>query len=73
MLVSSFLFNINAEYVNIVMYLARDYRRGMDWILHLLTICIHHSELHFTDHLTHIQTYVLSLLQSPLAVSWQQI
>jgi hypothetical protein len=25
------------------------YRRGMDWILNLLTICIHHSELHFTN------------------------
>jgi hypothetical protein len=29
-----------------------------------------HSELHFTDH-WHTQTSVLSLLQSPLAVSWQ--
>jgi hypothetical protein len=27
-----------------------DYRRGMDWIFVLLTTCIHHSELHFTDH-----------------------
>jgi hypothetical protein len=23
-----------------------DYRCGMDWILYLLTTCIHHSELH---------------------------
>jgi hypothetical protein len=49
-----------------------DYRWGMDWILALLTTCIHHLELHFTDH-WHTQTSVLSLLQSPLAVSWQQI
>jgi hypothetical protein len=27
-----------------------DYRRGMGGILDLLTTCIHHSELHFTDH-----------------------
>jgi hypothetical protein len=27
-----------------------DYRRGMDWILDLLTTCTHHSELHFTGH-----------------------
>jgi hypothetical protein len=27
-----------------------DYRRGMDCILDLLTTCIHHSELNFTDH-----------------------
>jgi hypothetical protein len=27
-----------------------DYRRGMDWILDLLTTCTHHSELHFTFH-----------------------
>jgi hypothetical protein len=45
-----------------------DYRRGMD----LLTTCIHHSELHFTDH-WHTQTSVLSLLQSPLAVSSQRL
>jgi hypothetical protein len=25
----------------------------MDWILGLLTTCIHHSKLHFTDHDTH--------------------
>jgi hypothetical protein len=37
-----------------------------------LTTCIHHSELYFTDH-WHTQTSVLSLLQSPLAVSWQRI
>jgi hypothetical protein len=34
--------------------------------------CIHHSELHFTDH-WHTQTSFLSLLQSPLAVSCQQL
>jgi hypothetical protein len=49
-----------------------DYRWGMDWISDLLTTCMHHSRLHFTDH-WHTQTSVLSLLQSPLAISWQQI
>jgi hypothetical protein len=33
---------------------------------------IHHSELHFTHH-WHTQTSVLSLLQSPPAVSWQRL
>jgi hypothetical protein len=50
----------------------RGYRRGMDWILDLLTTCTHHSELHFTDQ-WHTQTSVLSLLQSPLSVSWQRL
>jgi hypothetical protein len=27
-----------------------DYRQGVHWRLDLLTTCIHHSELHFTDH-----------------------
>jgi hypothetical protein len=27
-----------------------DYRQGMDWILDLLTTCIHDSELHVTVH-----------------------
>jgi hypothetical protein len=49
-----------------------DYRRGMDWLLDLLTTCIHHSELHFTDD-WHSQTSVLSVLQSPLAVPWQRL
>jgi hypothetical protein len=49
-----------------------DYRRDTDWILDLLTTCTHHSELHFTVH-WHTQTSALSLLQSPLAVSWQRI
>jgi hypothetical protein len=40
--------------------------------LDLWTTCIHHSERHFTDHWC-IQTSVLSLLQSPLVVSWQQL
>jgi hypothetical protein len=48
-----------------------DYRRGMDELMNLLTTCIHHSELHFIDRYT--QTNVLSLLQSPLAVSWQRL
>jgi hypothetical protein len=39
--------------------------------LDLLTTCIHHSELHFTDH-WHTQTSVLRLLQSSIAVSWQR-
>jgi hypothetical protein len=53
-----------------------NYRRGMDWILDILTTCIHHSELNFTDHWhthTHTQTSVLGLLHSPLAVSWQRL
>jgi hypothetical protein len=49
-----------------------DYRQGMDWILDLLTTCIHHLELHFTDQ-WHTQTSVISPLQSPLAVSWQRL
>jgi hypothetical protein len=44
----------------------------MDWLLDILTTCIHHSELHFTVH-WHTQTSVLSLLQSPIAISWQRI
>jgi hypothetical protein len=48
-----------------------DYRRGMDWILDLLTTCIHHSELHFTVH-GYTQTSALSILQSPLVVFWQR-
>jgi hypothetical protein len=59
--------------VCIVKYLGLcDYRRGMEWLLDILTTSIHLSELHFTDH-WHIQTTVLSLLQSPLAVSWQRL
>jgi hypothetical protein len=27
-----------------------DYRQGINWILDLLTICTHHSELHLTVH-----------------------
>jgi hypothetical protein len=46
------------------------YRLGMNWILDLLTTCIHHSELHFTDH-WHTQTNVRSLLHPPLAVSYE--
>jgi hypothetical protein len=49
-----------------------DYRRGMDWILDLLTTCIHNLKLHFTDH-WHTQTSVLKLLQSPPALSCQQL
>jgi hypothetical protein len=40
----------------------RDYRRGMDWILDLLTTSVDCSELHFTDH-WQTQTSVLSLLK----------
>jgi hypothetical protein len=57
---------------NIVTIYVFDYRRGTDWLLDLLTTCIHQSELHFTNH-WHTQTSVLSQLQSPLAVSWQQL
>jgi hypothetical protein len=49
-----------------------DYRWGVDWILDLLTTCIHHLELHITVH-WHTQTRVLSVLWSPLAVSWQRL
>jgi hypothetical protein len=48
-----------------------DYGRGMDWWMDFLTACIHHPELHFTDH-WHTQNSVLSLLPSSLAVCWQQ-
>jgi hypothetical protein len=48
-----------------------DYRRGMYGTLDLLTTCIHHSEVQLiTDH-WHAQISLLSLLQFPLAVSWQ--
>jgi hypothetical protein len=43
----------------------------MDRILVLLTTCMHNSELQFTVH-WYTQTSVFSLLQSPLAVSWQR-
>jgi hypothetical protein len=49
-----------------------DYRQGTDWLLNLLTTCIHHLELHFTDD-WYSQTSVLSLLQSPLAIPWQRL
>jgi hypothetical protein len=49
-----------------------NYRRGPECWMDLLTTCIHHSKLHFTDH-WHIQASVLSLLQSPPAVSWQRL
>jgi hypothetical protein len=49
-----------------------DYRRGTNWVLDLLTTCIHNSELYITVH-RHNLANVLSLLQSPLAVSCQQI
>jgi hypothetical protein len=49
-----------------------DYRRGTGWILDLLTTCIHHSELLFTVH-WHTHTSVLSLLHSPLSVSWRRL
>jgi hypothetical protein len=44
----------------------------MEYGLDILTTCIHHSELHFTDH-WHTQTCVLSPLQPPLPVSWQRL
>jgi hypothetical protein len=46
------------------------------WIgeLDLLTTCVHHSEVHFTDHWhTHTHRLVSSVYQSPLAVSWQRL
>jgi hypothetical protein len=39
--------------------------------MNLLSTCIHHSKLSFTDH-WHTQTSVLSL-RSPLAVFWQRL
>jgi hypothetical protein len=47
-----------------------NYRRGMDWIMDLLTISVYHSELYFTDNWL-AQASVLSLLQSKLANSRQ--
>jgi hypothetical protein len=46
------------------------YRRGLDWILVLLTTYI--LTIRDTDH-WHIHISVLNLLHSPLAVSWQRI
>jgi hypothetical protein len=49
-----------------------DYRRVLDWWLDLLTI----YTLTTRDYIlqtTDTQTSVLSLLQSPLVVSWQRI
>jgi hypothetical protein len=61
------------ETIHTVTYLGvRDYRRGMDYWMSLLTTSIHHSELHSTDH-WHTQTSTYSLLQSPLIVSWQRL
>jgi hypothetical protein len=44
------------------------------WIgeLDLLTTCIQHSGLHVADH-WNTHTSVVSLVQSPLAVSWQRL
>jgi hypothetical protein len=62
------------KFIYIVTYLGGGvtYRRGMYWWTDLLTTCIYNSELRFTDH-WHTQTSVLSLLKSPLAVSWQRL
>jgi hypothetical protein len=49
-----------------------DYRRGMDWWMDLLNTAIHHAVSHVIDH-WHTQKSVLSILQSPLAVSWQRL
>jgi hypothetical protein len=49
-----------------------DYRRGLDWWLDLLTtytLTTHNYILQITDTLDS----ALSVLQSPLAVSWQRI
>jgi hypothetical protein len=43
-----------------------DYRRGMDWILDLFINCIHHSELHFTDHWQRLVYPVYYSLHSPI-------
>jgi hypothetical protein len=42
-----------------------DYGRGMDWILDLLTTCIHRSELHFTDHWHRLVSSVYHSLHEP--------
>jgi hypothetical protein len=49
-----------------------DYRRGLNWLLILLTaysLTTYDYILQITD----TQTSVLSLLHSPLTVSWQRI
>jgi hypothetical protein len=70
--VSFYLYIAYSEHNNVKFWGVCDYRRGMDWILDLLITCVHHSELHFIVH-WHTETSDLSLSQSPLAVSWQQI
>jgi hypothetical protein len=44
---------INLTFINTINQLlqlgVRDYRRGMIWWMDLLTICIYHWELHFTE------------------------
>jgi hypothetical protein len=46
-----------------------DYRRGLDWWLHLLTTYTHDSWLRFTVY-CYTQTSLLTLLHSPLVVAW---
>jgi hypothetical protein len=55
-----------------------DYRRGMDWILDILTTCTHHSGLQVVTALSLISTLCKSLayarsFQASLVVSWQRI
>jgi hypothetical protein len=63
-------FSCTVAYI-VTIYMCVTDRRGMDWILNLLITCIHHSELHVTDH-WHTQI-VSSVCLSPLAVYWQRL
>jgi hypothetical protein len=51
-LLNQFSFPIYPSFhsIHTIKFLVCDYRRRMDWILDLLTTCIHRSELYFTDH-----------------------
>jgi hypothetical protein len=49
-----------------------DCRRGVDWLLDLLTT-VTLTTLDYTLQISDAQTSVLSLLQSLLVVSWQRI
>jgi hypothetical protein len=51
----------------------RDYRRGMDWYIGFIDQLYASLGSTLYGSLTHTHTSVLSLLQSPLVVSWQRI
>jgi hypothetical protein len=57
----------------IVTYLGvHDYRRGMDW-MNWINWPLAYTTLIYTSQIIDTQTHDYSLLQSPLAASWQQI